>query len=348
MVIAQNPVVAAAATRKPVFAFVLQPEFPMNAFILATEALRIANQNSGQDLFEWTLVSETGKSVRASNGMWVAAQHGLADFPRSDFLVLLEGNLPTQNISPAMLAALRFGLPPRFDDRRSRTPAHLRSRRGPRRQPRARRALGGASSYLEHYPEAEIRNQIYLVDRQLAFCAGGVAVLDLMLDLIGGLRGTVLAREVANALIHTPRDGTHVQRTDDEMAGEAKPPLSRRIAALMEGNLDFPLPSKALARQLGISVRTLERYCLRQFNQTPTQLYLRVRLQAARNLLFYEEREIKDIAVACGFSYPSVFTRTFKAQFGQSPRAFRRSFRDRQGNIVRPEIVRMSEVTRKR
>ena len=41
MVIAENPVIAAAATRKPVFAFVLQPEFPMNAFILATEALRI-------------------------------------------------------------------------------------------------------------------------------------------------------------------------------------------------------------------------------------------------------------------------------------------------------------------
>jgi transcriptional regulator GlxA family with amidase domain len=204
-----------------------------------------------------------------------------------------------------------------------------------------------ASSYLEHYPDADIRNQIYLVDRQLAFCAGGVAVLDLMLDLIGGLRGTVLAREVANALIHTPRDGTHVQRTDDEMAGEAQPPLSRRIVALMEGNLDFPLSSKALARQLGISVRTLERYCLRQFNQTPTQLYLRVRLQAARNLLFYEEREIKDIAVACGFSYPSVFTRAFTAQFGQSPRAFRSSFRGRQGNIVRPEIVRMSEVNRK-
>jgi transcriptional regulator GlxA family with amidase domain len=347
MVVAQNPVVAAAATRKPVFAFVLQPEFPMNAFVLATEALRIANQNSGQDLFEWTLVSETGEPVRASNGMWVAAQHGLADFARCDFLILLEGNLPTQNISPAMLAALRSAY------------RHGSMIVGVDTGSFAIAAAGlvgsrelvvhweAASSYLEHYPEAEIRNQIYLIDRQLAFCAGGVAVLDLMLDLIGGLRGTVLAREVANALIHTPRDGTHVQRTDDEAAGQTQPPLSRKIVALMEDNLDFPLPPKALARQLGISVRTLERYCLRQFNQTPTQLYLRVRLQAARNLLFYEEREIKDIAVACGFSYPSVFTRTFTAQFGQSPRAFRRSFRDRQENIVRPEIVRMSEISRK-
>lgn len=342
MVVAQNPVVAAAAGRKPFFLFVLQPEFPMNAFVLATEALRIANQNSGQELFEWSFVSETGEPVRASNGMWVEAAHGLADLPRCDFLVLIEGNLPTQNISPAMLAALRSAYRHGAMIIGGDTGAFAIAAAGLVGSRELVVHWEAASSYLEHYPEAEIRNRIYLIDRQLAFCAGGVAMLDLMLELIGGLRGAVLAREVANALIHTPREGTHVQRTDDEPSDQAEPSLSRRIVALMEDNLDFPLPPKVLARQLGLSVRTLERYCLRQFNQTPTQLYLRVRLQAARNLLFYEEREIKDIAFACGFSYPSVFTRAFAAQFGQSPRAFRQSFRDRQGRIVRPEIMRMS------
>jgi AraC family carnitine catabolism transcriptional activator len=342
MVTAQRPIVA-AASRKPAFVFVLQPEFPMNAFVLATEALRIANQNSGRDLFQWTLVSETGEPVRASNGMWVEAEHGLAELPRGDFLILLEGNLPTQNISAGMLAALRSAYRHGSMIIGVDTGSFALAAAG---------LVGGrelvvhweaAASYLEHHPGALIRNQIYLIDRQLAFCAGGVAMLDLMLELIGGLHGTVLAREVANALIHTPRDGAHAQRTDDDASDKARPPLSRKIVALMENNLDFPLPAKVLARQLGISVRSLERYCLRQFNQTPTRLYLRIRLQAARNLLFYEEREIKDIATACGFSYPSVFTRTFTAQFGQSPRAFRRSFRDRQGSIVRPEIIRMSE-----
>lgn len=346
MVVSQNPVVAAAASRKPVFMFVLQPEFPLNAFILATEALRIANQNSGQDLFEWKLVSETGEAVRASNGMWVSVEHAVSGLPRCDFLILLEGNLPTQNISAAMLAALRSAYRHGSMIVGVDTGAFAIAAAGLIGSRELVVHWEAASSYLEHYPEGEIRNQLYLIDRQLAFCAGGIATLDLMLELIGGLRGTVLAREVANALIHTPREGTQPQRTDDE-ADESRPSLSHRIVALMEDNLDFPMPPKTLARQLGVSVRTLERYCLRQFNQTPTRLYLRVRLQAARNLLFYEEREIKDIAVACGFSYPSVFTRAFTAQFGQSPRAFRQSFRDRQGNIVRPEIVRMSEVAKR-
>ncbi|TPK72164.1 helix-turn-helix domain-containing protein [Mesorhizobium sp. B2-3-3] len=341
----QNPVIAAASSRRPRFAFMLQPEFPMNALIMATEALRIANQNSGQDLFEWTMISDQGEAVRASNGMWVSTHHDLADFPRCDFLVVLEGNLPTQNISAGVRGALRNAYRHGSMIVGIDTGAFAIAAAGLTGDRAPVVHWEAASSYHEHFPDSGTKNQIYSIDRQLAFCAGGVATLDLILDLIGRLRGTVLAREVANALIHTPRNDIHPQRTDDNEAGETKPSLSRRIVALMEGNLDFPLEPKSLARHLGISVRTLERCCLTRFGQTPNQLYLRTRLQAARNLLFYEEREIKDIAVACGFSYPSVFSRAFSAQFGQSPRAFRRAFRETQ-LTVRPEIMRMSRTYR--
>lgn len=347
MVADTNPVIAAAASRRPRFAFVLQPEFPMNAFIMATETLRIANQNSGQDLFEWIVISDQGALVRASNGMWVTADHDLAQFPRCDFLMVLEGNLPTQNISATVRGALRNAYRHGSMIIGVDTGAFAIAAAGLMGDREAVVHWEAVSAYLGNFPESGTKNQIYTIDRQLAFCAGGVATLDLMLDLIGRLRGTALAREVANALIHTPRGSAHPQRTDDDIPGETRPSLSRRIVALMEDNLDFPLPPKGLAHYLGISVRTLERCCLRQFTQTPNQLYLRLRLQAARNLLFYEEREIRDIADACGFSYPSVFTRAFTAQFGQSPRAFRQAFRKTQ-LTVRPEIVRMTRVSGER
>ena len=69
----------------PVFNFILQPEFPLNALVLASEALRIANQNSGAELFRWHLASETGGPVRASNGMWVAADCDLQSMPAADY-----------------------------------------------------------------------------------------------------------------------------------------------------------------------------------------------------------------------------------------------------------------------
>lgn len=341
MIFDDNPAFVWTAGRRPRFAFLLQPEFPMNAFVLGTEALRIANQNSGEELFEWITVSDQDEAVRASNGTWVAADYGLASFPHSDFLIVLEGNLPTQNVSAAVRGAIRNAYRHGSMIIGVDTGAFAIAAAGLMGDREPVVHWEAVSSYQEHFPGAGTRNQIYLIDRQLAFCAGGVSMLDMMLDLIARLRGMVLAREVANALIHTPRHDSHPQRIDDE--GPAKPSLPRRVVALMEGNLDFPLSPKSLARQLGVSVRTLERCCASHFNQTPGQLYLRCRLQAARNLLFYEDREIKDIAVACGFSYPSAFTRAFTAQFGQSPRAFRRAFRETQMTL-RPEIIRMSKI----
>src|SRR3954453_23627108 len=93
--------------RTPRFLFVLQREFPMNAFVLATESLRIANQNSGRELFEWGCVTENGEPVRASNGMWVDAQGHFAQLRPADVLVLLGGNLPTQHNSDRLLTLLR-------------------------------------------------------------------------------------------------------------------------------------------------------------------------------------------------------------------------------------------------
>jgi AraC family carnitine catabolism transcriptional activator len=336
-----NPDIATPAGSKPRFAFLLQPEFPMNALVLATEALRIANQNSGHDLFEWSIVSDAGNPVRASNGMWVSAHCGLGGFPRCDFLVVLEGNLPTQNISATLSGALRNAYRHGSMIIGVDTGAFAIAAAGLMgdRQPVVH--WEAASSYTEHFPGSGTKNQIYSIDGQLGFCAGGVAMLDMMVELIGRLSGPLLAREVANALVHLPREAGHPQRVDDDQGKGEQRLLSRRIVALMEDNLDFPLPPKSLARQLGISVRTLQRFCLQHFNRSPNQLYLHTRLQAARNLLFYEERAVKEIAFACGFSYPAVFTRAFAAQFGQSPRAFRRAFRDSQ-QILRPEIMRMA------
>jgi len=327
---------------RPDFVFLLGPEFPMNAFILATEALRIANQNSGQTLFRWTVASESGQAVRASNGMWADVDHGIANLPQTDHLVLLEGNLPTQNISQAMLGALRTAHRHGSMIVSVDTGAFATAAAGLVGERELVVHWEAAQSFVERHASGELLNRIFFIDRQLAFCAGGVATLDLMLELIGSRKGGELSREIANALIHTPRDSAHPQRTDDQAPGEGGTPLSRRIVGIMEENLDFPLPPRTIARQLGISVRTLERTCLRVFGQTPAQLNLRIRLQAARSLLFYEERKISDIAVACGFSYPAVFTRAFTAQFGLSPRAFRASFRSKQVRAVRPEILRMS------
>ncbi len=327
----------------PRFNFVLQPEFPLNALILASDALRIANQNSGRELFRWTFVSESGEPVRASNGMWLGADCPLRNMPEADVYLLFEGNLPTQRNSSRLLSQLRtaarFGAMVGGVD----TAAFALAQAG---------LIGGrdgeevvlhweaAPTFRERFPTATTSDRIYLVDGNRIHCAGGVAALDMMLDLIARFSGEALANEVANALVHTRRDSLTRQRGDGPGAME-QAILSSRLVTVMEEHLDFPLSLEELAERLGVSKRTLTRACRRSFGESPMRLYLYIRLQAARNLLFYEEHSIKDVATACGFSYPAVFSRVFRTQFGQTPRSFRAALRQKQSLGVRPEIRRL-------
>jgi AraC-like DNA-binding protein len=60
---------------------------------------------------------------------------------------------------------------------------------------------------------------------------------------------------------------------------------------------------------------------------TPHQYALRTRLRAAALRLATSNAPVTDITYACGFADLSNFNRTFRAEFGVSPRAYRRTLR---------------------
>ena len=80
-------------------AFLLLPEFPIYALILAVEALRIANQNSGRRLYEWQLLSVDGGPVQAGNGMSLSVDNGLAEMLWVPTVFVCAGNHPLQHVN---------------------------------------------------------------------------------------------------------------------------------------------------------------------------------------------------------------------------------------------------------
>lgn len=338
-----NAAVSDSQPRRASFAFILQPEFPLTALILAADALRIANQNSGQDLFAWQYLSEFGKDMRASNGMWFPVDSDLEAATPSDVCLLFEGNLPTQHISRRLLGylrtAARFGSLVGGVD----TGAYALAQAGlvgTEVTPDVVLHWEAVPAFREWFPDASPRNRIFHLTDMRSQSAGGIATLDMMLALIERFSGDAMASEVANAMVHTRRTDTVRQRDDQRFESEHEGHAAR-LVAMMEQNLDFPLALDELSERLVVPRRTLSRISHAAFGISPMRLYLRIRLQAARNFLFYEEHSIKQVATACGFSFPAAFSRSFKAQFGQTPSDFRSNLRQRQKLTEHPEIHRL-------
>lgn len=97
----------------------------------------------------------------------------------------------------------------------------------------------------------------------------------------------------------------------------------RMIERHIHDGLDVRIES--LAVEAGLSpyhfLRTFERVT----GTTPHQYILRMRLREAGIRLAAEPEKVLDIALDCGFGDVSNFNRAFRAEFGISPRAYRKS-----------------------
>jgi AraC-like DNA-binding protein len=97
-----------------------------------------------------------------------------------------------------------------------------------------------------------------------------------------------------------------------------------RVIRAIERHPDTPFTLGGLAREAGWSPWHFLRTFQGVAGLTPHQYLLRTRLREAATRLELERGKIIDIALDSGFNDVSNFTRTFRAEFGSSPREYRR------------------------
>ncbi len=90
-----------------------------------------------------------------------------------------------------------------------------------------------------------------------------------------------------------------------------------------------PLCTPSIAREIGLSVRSLQDAFLRHRGVTPQAYLRRVRLEAAdaQLALCDDERSVTDIALGCGFVHLSRFAAAYRRRFGMLPSQRRTSMR---------------------
>ncbi|QLG91742.1 AraC family transcriptional regulator [Pseudomonas yamanorum] len=113
----------------------------------------------------------------------------------------------------------------------------------------------------------------------------------------------------------------------DLQAARDAHPAYQRLAAVdrhIREHYNEAIRMDDLTAIAGLSVAQLERYCKRIFHLTPRQMIHKVRLEHASRLLL-GKLPITDVALQCGYTDHSAFSRQFKSLTGVNPRQFRQS-----------------------
>lgn len=309
-----------ADTRPDPFVFLLVPRFTMIAFASAVEPLRLANQISGRPLYHWRTVTEGGGLVRASNGIEVRADGGLEELGRDATLILVGGLDVKETITRPILTWLR---------RESRrvaavgavcTGAQVLAQAGLLDGRRCTIHWENRDSFGEDFPEIEVSQNVYVIDQNRYTAAGGTASTDLMLKLIARKHGSELANLVADQMIHTEiRSDRDQQRLSIPTRIGVRHPKLASVMHRMEENIEEPISPALLAQEVGMSTRQLERLFRRYLSQSPKRYYMELRLKKARNLLMQTEMSVINVALACGFSSPSHFSKCYRAFYATTP-----------------------------
>lgn len=306
------------------FIFVLCPGFSSLDLGASLETLAAANDVSSRTVFKWEIVSETGDPVQGASGLTVAVDRTLPPTRRDDCVVIFGSATTAEPPSHRLIAWLRKA----------------------KRFGAALCGVGGGAIILaqakltsghpvsahwniqhaltEAFLDLDVRCSVFEQNADATTSAGGATTLDLFLALIGQKLGTHTAALVADQLLcSTVRSGTDRQtRSDLCRLGTRHERLSMAILH-MEENLESDLSPSQVAAVVGLSTRQLERLFLRYVGSSPKAYITTLRLERARRMLQQTQMRVIDVAMACGFTSASHFSKLYRKHLGTSPHAER-------------------------
>jgi len=325
-------------------AFVLLPKFSSLTLSSLVEPLRIANYCNGNELYSWSYLSSTGDSIPGCSGYSVATQAiDDAMVGRLDAVIVCGGWNAERYEDPRLERWLRL-----IGRRNSilgaaELGAYVLAHAG---------LLNGyamtihwhcRNAFKERYSNADLRDQLFVIDRNRMTCAGGVASLDMMLAEIRSRYGHALADEVAEQVVYlAPRDTSEPQRNAQENGQSAVASMLKQAIEIMENNIERTVRIPGIAESLGLSQRKLERLFNKHFDCSAVAFYRRVRLQRARVLLTHTDMSVLDISIACGFASSSYFSKSYAEEFGMRPRDHRLAWPDTDKNPYWPGLHTVS------
>jgi AraC-like DNA-binding protein len=98
------------------------------------------------------------------------------------------------------------------------------------------------------------------------------------------------------------------------------------VLSYMRDHYHTPITNRQLARLAHMSVRAFERKFRGSFHLTPQKYLRKLQMRMASRALVYTGQSLAEVALGCGFSDQSHFTREFRRNFGRTPREYREHY----------------------
>ncbi|MEM8979651.1 MAG: GlxA family transcriptional regulator [Pseudomonadota bacterium] len=308
--------------------FLIFPGFPMACLTSMIEPLRAANEIVGRDVFGWTIISEDGSRVEASAQVGFDPNVSLTSLEAIEHIYLLSG------------PASRFADPERANGKLRKIARHGAvigaisggvfplARSGLLDGHKASVHWCYEAAFAEEFPLFGTSRDVITRDGRRITASGASAAFDLSLLLIEEALGGDVATEVACWFQHPLMRGEGVTQRKPTFASESTsdmlPPIVRRAVALFTDHLDDPINVADVAREVGVSVRQLERMFKKTTACSPLVYYRMLRMHKARQLLLYGKYTLAEIAVAVGYSSSFTLVKNYTDVFGVHPKEDRK------------------------
>lgn len=319
------------STRLLSVGFVLVPDFTMLALAGFLDTLRLAADEGDRSRpidCGWTLMTEDGGPVRASNGVLVEPDGALAPPESFDYVAVIGGTLHKGlRAGDRLLDWLREAAKRKVPLIGACTGSFVLAQAG---------LMAGRRCCVSWFHQAEfeldfpgiqvVADQLFVHDRDRITCAGGTSVIHLASHLVERHVGEGRSAKGLRVMLEERAREAGTPQPLPALPGldRVRNPRVRRAMLLMERTLSQPTPLDQVARAVSLSTRQLHRLFVAQTGQAPSAFRERLRLGRAEAMLCDSRLPITDIALRCGFADAAHFARRFRSAHGVSPASYRR------------------------
>lgn len=310
--------------------FLLANRFTLSAFANFVDVLRLAADEADRSrpiLCEWSVLSADMVSVQSSCGVKVQADTRLSDAGTYDYIVVV-GGLMDDN-SALSRAAINF-----LKERSAKgtpivglcTGVFILHEAGLLDGYRCCVSWFHHQDFLDRFETAQpVSDQIFVVDRDRLTCSGGHSAAHLAAFLVERHIGQSAAMKSLNIMMIDNALSGEKAQPGQQSGRKAKDALVKKAILHMQQNIEVPKTVTALARDLGVGSRSLERRFVKDLNVPPSKAYLELRLDRALSMLRTSDDTITEIALATGFCDAPHLTRTLRTERGFTPSEYRKA-----------------------